>query len=135
MRRALERCISSGKELAQIKSDLILTQTYPTFSKEMVWLDQRMETLETNSERTENMLSNGMIEETRMHYPMGWPSIQACLKQGYREVGWFLDGRLNRDELKNAIASATRKLVGKQRNGLETVFLHNREFYLDRNRK
>ena len=134
VRRALERCISSGKELAQIKSEFdSLPKPYPTFSKEMVWLDRENGDIEERiQKRTENMLSNGMIEETRDALSKGMnlhPSLSKAV--GYREVGWFLEGKLNREELKQAIISATRKLVSKQRKWFRNRFPPQSRFLLN----
>jgi len=50
---------------------------------------------------------------------------------GYREVGWFLEGKLNREELEQAITSATRKLVSKQRKWFRNRFPPQSRFLLN----
>ena len=134
VRRALERCLSSGKELAEIKREFdSLPKPYPTFSKEMIWLDRENEDIEARiQKRTEHMLSSGMIDETRDALSKGMnlhPSLSKAV--GYREVGWFLEGKLNREELKQAITSATRKLVSKQRKWFRNRFPPKSRFLLN----
>ena len=77
----------------------------------MIWVDRENEDIEARiQKRTEHMLSSGMIDETRDALSKGMnlhPSLSKAV--GYREVGWFLEGKLNREELKQAITSADPK--------------------------
>lgn len=125
VRRALERCIHSGKELIEIKREFeALPSPYGAFSKSMIWLDRENDDLEARIEkRTETMLGSGMIEETQKALSIGMdkhPSLSNAV--GYREVRLFLEGHLSRTELSSAISGATRKLVSKQRKWFRNRF-------------
>lgn len=125
VRRALERCMQSGKELIEIKREFdALPTPYSAFYKSMIWLDRENDDLESRIEkRTETMLSAGMIEETQKALSNGMgkhPSLSNAV--GYREVRLFLEGHLCRTELSAAISGATRKLVSKQRKWFRNRF-------------
>ena len=133
VRRALERCMQSGKELVDIRREFdALPTPYAECSKSMIWLDRENEDVERRIERrTEKMLGNGMIEETQEALSQGMsqhPSLTNAV--GYREVRLFLEGELNRAELKSAIAGATRKLVSKQRKWFRNRFPVGSRFLL-----
>jgi len=118
VRKALERCLQTGKEIAMIRQEFNrLPKPYAGYEKMMVWLDRENEDIEERIERrTQKMLQEGMIEETQRALESGMsehPSL--CNAVGYREVRHYLEGKTNIEELKQSISVATRKLVSKQR--------------------
>lgn len=116
--RALERCLSSGKTLDRTRRDYQeLPKPYAEFSKRMVWLDRENEEIELRiSHRTNAMLKEGLVEETRELLEKGMQGNPTAMSSiGYREVIQYIRGQLTKDELPKEINASTRRLVAKQR--------------------
>ena len=116
--RALERCLSSGKTLDRIRRDYQeLPKPYAEFSKRMVWLDRENEEIELRiSHRTNAMLKEGLVEETRELLEKGMQGNPTAMSSiGYREVIQYIRGQLTKNELPKEINASTRRLVAKQR--------------------
>ena len=121
--RALERCLASGRTLAELsaefsrqpapfagwKVDVVLLERDPAE------LDRRIE------ERAKAMLEAGLVEEVRRLLAAGLRDNPSAAKAiGYREVIAMLDGRLPAGGLAAEIARDTRALVKKQRTWFRT---------------
>ena len=116
--RALERCLSSGKSLEELKDAFQkLPKPYPQFDKKVVWLDRENSDLEERiSRRTQEMLDSGLLEETREILNHGLSNNSAASASiGYREAIACLGGDIPEAELESKINLSTRKLVSKQR--------------------
>lgn len=66
-------------------------------------------------ERTLKMLDEGIIEETEHFLNSGFENWAPLSSVGYHETKEYLQGRLKREELAQAITQATMKLVKKQK--------------------
>lgn len=120
--RALERCLASGRTLAELAADFS-AQPAPFAGWEIklaeivrgaAELDARIEA------RTGAMLRAGLVEEVRGLIPRGLrdnPSAARAI--GYREVLAQIDGELQGD-LEKSIVQSTRALVKKQRTWFRT---------------
>jgi len=116
--RALERCISSGESLEELKDAFQkLPKPYSQFDKKVVWLDRENTDLEERiSRRTQKMLDSGLLKETRGILNHGLSKNSAASSSiGYREAISCLGGEIPEAELGTRINLSTRKLVSKQR--------------------
>jgi tRNA dimethylallyltransferase len=116
--KALIRCLATGSTYRDLLRDFrCMPPPLPDWDKE-VWLVERdpAELQERNRRRVADMLQAGLIEEVRALRARGFErNPSACGAIGYREVLDFLDGRLARERLAEAIITHTSQLVRKQR--------------------
>ena len=116
--RALERCLASGKTLAELRAEFARQPgAFADWRAELVRLERTREELERRiAQRVAAMLHGGLIGEVRRLRAEGFernPSAAGAI--GYREVLAMLDGKLAEAELAAEIAKNTRALVKKQR--------------------
>lgn len=72
-------------------------------------LHQRIE------ERCDNMLNNGLIEETKQILQAGYSAeLQALQTVGYRQVILFLNGEISREQMEKDFKTATRRYAKRQ---------------------
>ncbi|MDQ5978696.1 MAG: tRNA dimethylallyltransferase [Verrucomicrobiota bacterium] len=121
--RALERCLVSGRTLADLLADFA-AQPSPfadcevrlcELVREPAELDARIEA------RVTLMLQAGLVDEVRGLLARGLkqnPSVAGAI--GYRETVDFIEGRLTEAELAPLIGKNTRALVKKQRTWFKT---------------
>ena len=115
--RALERCLASGRTLAELARDFGRQPApFADWEVRLTRLDRPRPELDARiHERVRSMLGAGLIEEVRRLRAAGLernPSAASAI--GYRETIDFLAGRLGEAELATAIAQNTRALVKKQ---------------------
>lgn len=121
--RALERCLASGKTLAELSADFA-RQAGP-FAE---WETSLTELVRSPAElsqritmRVEGMLRAGLVDEVRRLRAQGLEqNPSAALAIGYREVIALLDGRLEEAQLAEVIGKNTRALAKKQRTWFRT---------------
>ncbi|MBI2497924.1 MAG: tRNA (adenosine(37)-N6)-dimethylallyltransferase MiaA [Opitutae bacterium] len=121
--RALERCRTSGRTLAELLKDFA-AQPAPfadfvvkltELVRDPAELDRRIE------QRVAAMLDAGLVAEVRELLKQGLKQNPSAARAiGYRETVDFLEGRLPEAELAAAIAKNTRALVKKQRTWFKT---------------
>lgn len=131
--RALERCLSSGLRLSQLRKEFqALPVPYASFQKRCIWLDRSNEDIEKRiALRAAKMIEEGLIGETEALLKCGLPSNHAaCSSVGYREVCSYLQNKISREELIPAICKATRKLVSKQRKWFRKRFPETSHFII-----
>jgi len=121
--RALERCVASGRPLAELAADFARQPgPFADWQTRLVRLDRPRAELEARIDaRVRAMLDAGLVAEVRRLRAEGLernPSAARAI--GYRETLAMLDGRLRPDELAAAIAQGTRALVKKQRTWFRT---------------
>jgi tRNA dimethylallyltransferase len=121
--RALERCLVTGKTLAELKDEFAATPSafadcevrLTELTRDKDDLDRRIET------RVQEMLRAGLVDEVRRLLPLGLKDNPSAARAiGYRETVDFLEGRLAESELAPAIIRNTRALVKKQRTWFKT---------------
>lgn len=122
--RALERCISSGKTVLELKERMLqLPKPYPHLDKKVCILSRSDEELKSRiSQRTMSMLNSGLVEEVEelLNQGLGENAV-ASNAIGYREVIAFLGGEIiTREELSATITQNTWKLVRKQKKWFRT---------------
>jgi tRNA dimethylallyltransferase len=128
--RALERCLASGRTLAELHADFAAQPApfsgYPVRLCELVRdpaeLDQRIE------RRVAAMLAAGLVDEVRDLLAQGLrenPSAARAI--GYRETLEVIAGRQPESGLAAAIAQNTRALVKKQRTWFKTQLPAHRQ--------
>ncbi len=121
--RALERCLASGRPLADLQADFAaLPAPFPGWRLAVVQLDRPREALAPRIEaRVRAMLAKGLVEEVRGLLAQGLadnPSASRAI--GYREVIEVLAGTAPEPGLAERIAANTRALVKKQRTWFRT---------------
>lgn len=81
----------------------------------IIGLELDKPTLRQNIEkRTRAMLNNGFMQEVEKLRSEFGEDCPALLTTGYKEVGEYLDGKLEKSELSEAIVASTLKLAKKQ---------------------
>lgn len=123
--RGLERCLASGKTILRLKKEFkSLEVPFASFEKRLLWLDRKNQDLEgIIARRTEQMLKDGLIEETENLLSMGVEKNASVLNSvGYRECIAYLQGNISDQELLGSINRSTRKLVSKQRKWFRKQF-------------
>lgn len=116
--RALERCIETGKTLAQLRDEFArLDNPLVRASKRLTILERDREELARRIElRVERMLEDGLVEEVRGLIARGIETNPSAARAiGYREVIAYLAGEYDWDSMKEAICVNTRRLAKKQR--------------------
>lgn len=121
--RALERCLASGRTLAELAADFARQPSpFVEWRTALTLIDRAPAELEQRiALRVEAMLRAGLVEEVRALVTAGLrenPSAARAI--GYREVIDFFDGRLAEKDLAGEIAKNTRALVKKQRTWFRT---------------
>ena len=121
--KALERCMASGKTLAELRQSFDETKN-PLLDapKKLIRLDREKGELGRRIEqRIDQMLEGGLIDEVRRLKEQGFErNPSAALAIGYRESLAFLRGEMDREELRERIAINTRRLAKKQRTWFRT---------------
>ena len=121
--RALERCLASGKTLAELQAEFEAQPTpYAEYEKELILLERSVEDLRSRCAlRVDTMLAAGLIEEVAQLKRQGIernPSAAAAI--GYRETLAYLRGELDLDNLRQLITIHTQQLAKKQRTWFRT---------------
>lgn len=121
--RALERCLASGRTLADLAADFARQPSpFAGWEVKLVQLDRPpAELAQRIEQRVAAMLAAGLVEEVRGLLAQGLqenPSAAQAI--GYREVIAMLAGRLPAAQLAAEIAQNTRALVKKQRTWFRT---------------
>jgi tRNA dimethylallyltransferase len=118
--KALERCLASGRPLAEIHAQFKDARgVFDAERKHTVLLEREPAELAVRIEqRVRAMLASGLVEEVRElrdsgKLRVGFPAAQAV---GYREtLAWLNSGGTDEEALVASIALSTRQLVSKQR--------------------
>lgn len=123
VQRALERCMASGKTLAELQAEFKAQPApYAQCEKELILLERSVEDLRSRcAVRVDAMLEAGLIEEVAQLKRQGIernPSAAAAI--GYRETLAYLRGELNLDQLRQQITVHTQQLAKKQRTWFRT---------------
>ncbi|MDB6168650.1 MAG: tRNA delta(2)-isopentenylpyrophosphate transferase [Verrucomicrobia bacterium] len=121
--RALERCLSSGRPVAELAADFARRRgPFSEWEIQLVRIDQPPAVLNERIEsRVSAMLSAGLIDEVRGLLAAGLKDNPSAARAiGYREVISFLEGTLPGQKLAAEIAKNTRALVKKQRTWFRT---------------
>ena len=127
--RALERCIATGRTLAELKAEFLAQPgAFADWRVELVRLERPADDLNARiTVRVAEMLRRGLVEEVRQQRSAGLelnPSAARAI--GYREVLAVLDGQLPERELAAEIVKNTRGLVRKQRTWFRTQLPEHR---------
>ena len=128
---ALKRCLSSGKNIADLLDSFKKQGTcFDMFDKFTILLDLDKEEIYSRVvKRTERMLKNGLIDEVFVllkRYKNLCNSAKNAI--GYRETVSWLSHPTSEDDLKNKIISDTMKLVKKQRTWFRTQIPINAKY-------
>jgi tRNA dimethylallyltransferase len=121
--RALERCLSSGRNLRQLAEDFARRPgAFADCRIELTRLEREPADLLWRLERrVDAMLEAGLVEEVRRLLPQGLASNPSASRAiGYREVIAMLQGALPAEKLRDEIVADTRALVKKQRTWFRT---------------
>ena len=121
--RALERCLASGRTLAELQADFAAQPApFADFEVKLCELVREPAELDARIEaRVAAMLSAGLVDEVRGLLARGLkqnPSAAGAI--GYRETVEFIEGRLPEAELRPLIVKNTRALAKKQRTWFKT---------------
>ena len=123
VQRALERCLASGRDLAELAEDFA-RQPSPLAGHEvkLTRLERAPESLnERIDQRVNLMLRAGLVDEVRRLRGEGLEQNPSAARAiGYREVLALLDGSIAEPALAAEVAKNTRALVKKQRTWFRT---------------
>ena len=131
--RGLERCLTSGKTLLELKKEFEgQEKPYAGFEKRVLWLDRGNEEIESRiAKRTEQMLENGLLREAEKLVSSGiYNNPSASNSIGYRECIACLKGEITELDLAKEINNSTRRLVSKQRKWFRKHLGENASFML-----
>ena len=131
--RGLERCLTSGKTLLELKKEFEgQEKPYAGFEKRVLWLDRGNEEIESRiAKRTEQMLENGLLSEAEKLVSSGiYNNPSASNSIGYRECIACLKGEITEIDLAKEINNSTRRLVSKQRKWFRKHLGENASFLL-----
>jgi len=131
--RGLERCLTSGKTLLELKKEFEEQEKpYAGFEKRVLWLDRGNEEIETRiAKRTEQMLKNGLLSEAEKLVSSGiYNNPSASNSIGYRECIACLKGEITEIDLAKEINNSTRRLVSKQRKWFRKHLGENASFII-----
>ena len=131
--RGLERCLTSGKTLLELKKEFEgQEKPYAGFEKRVLWLDRGNEEIESRiAKRTEQMLENGLLSEAEKLVSSGiYNNPSASNSIGYRECIACLKGEITEIDLAKEINNSTRRLVSKQRKWFRKHLGENASFIL-----
>ena len=131
--RALERCLTSGKTLVELKKEFEEQEKpYVGFEKRVLWLDRGNDEIESRiAKRTEQMLENGLLREAEKLVSSGiYNNPSASNSIGYRECIACLKGEITELDLAKEIKNSTRRLVSKQRKWFRKHLGENASFML-----
>jgi tRNA dimethylallyltransferase len=132
--RALERCLASGRPLAELAADFARQPApFADWDLRLTRLDRMPADLEKRIEvRVAAMLADGLVEEVARLRAAGLEKNASAAKAiGYREVIAVLDGKLAEKDLAGTIAQNTRALVKKQRTWFRTQLPEHRTIMAD----
>jgi tRNA dimethylallyltransferase len=121
--RALERCLASGKTLAELSANFARQPSpFAEWSASLTEIQRAPAELESRIEtRVCAMVKDGLVEEVRRMRAQGFEKNPSAARAiGYREVLDFLDGKLAEKNLVAEISKNTRALVKKQRTWFRT---------------
>jgi tRNA dimethylallyltransferase len=121
--RALERCLASGRTLAELAEAFARTPgPFADWTPDCVRLERPASELDERiARRVGQMLRDGLVEEVRRLRAEGFEAnASAAGAIGYRETLAMLDGRLSAGSLAAEIVRNTRALVKKQRTWFRT---------------
>lgn len=121
--RALERCLASGRTLAELAEDFARQPSpFANCDVTLTRLDREPDDLAQRIDvRVEAMLREGLVDEVRRLRDEGLEQNPSAARAiGYREVIAMLDGELATADLAAEIAKNTRALVKKQRTWFRT---------------
>ncbi len=128
--RALERCLASGRTLAEMNRDFA-AQPGPFADCEILLCElvrEKGELEQRITQRVAAMLRAGLLDEVRGLLARGLKDNESAAKAiGYRESIACLEGRLPERELAETIAKNTRGLVKKQRTWFKTQLPAHRQ--------
>ncbi len=121
--RALERCLASGRTLADLQADFAAQPSpFAEFEVRLCELVREPAELEARiGQRVAAMLRAGLVDEVRVLLGRGLklnPSVAGAI--GYRETIDCIEGRLPEAGLAALIAKNTQALVKKQRTWFRT---------------
>jgi tRNA dimethylallyltransferase len=123
--KALERCLASGRPLAEIHARFREAPgPFDAFGRHTVLLTREPPALAARIKaRARTMLANGLVEEVRRLRDTGKlvPGTPAASAVGYREtLDWLAHGGGNHNTLLEAITLSTRQLAARQRKWFRT---------------
>jgi len=121
--RALERCLASGRTLAELKAEFAAQPSpFAAYEIKLCELMREKSALDVRIERrVATMLQAGLVEEVKELLANGLMQNPSAAKAiGYRETIECLNGQLPVGDLAAKIAQNTRGLVKKQRTWFKT---------------
>jgi tRNA dimethylallyltransferase len=121
--RALERCLASGRTLAELKAEFVAQPSpFAAYEIKLCELVREKSALDVRIEqRVATMLQAGLVEEVKELLANGLTQNPSAAKAiGYRETIECLNGQLPAGDLAAKIAQNTRGLVKKQRTWFKT---------------
>lgn len=108
--RALEVIIATGNPFSAQRN-----KGKPLFDALQLGIDlARPELYRRIDERVEEMIKNGLVEETKILLKKYIPSLPSMSGIGYKEIGEYLNGKMTLEEAKQKIKNRTHAYVRRQ---------------------
>jgi tRNA dimethylallyltransferase len=108
--RAIEVCLTTGKKFSSLRKN---TKKKRKFNYVFIGLDrERSELFKIINSRTDNMILNGLIEESRDLYP--FKNLNALNTVGYKELFDFIDEKIPLSQAIEDIKTNTRRYAKRQ---------------------
>ncbi len=109
--RALEVYLITGKTISELRKS---NQKLPLKWLLICLFPERKKLYERINSRVEEMLEDGLIEETKRIIKEFGSNAYALGSIGYKEVREYLSGNMNFEEMKESIKKATRNYAKRQ---------------------
>jgi tRNA dimethylallyltransferase len=115
--RALEvlRHSDDGLSLSEIRANQLISNESETFTFNKIGLFRNRDSLRQKvTLRVREMMAAGFIDEVKSLRGEGLTAWSPLNSVGYKEVQAFLDGKLSKDQLEQAIVTSTMQLAKRQ---------------------
>jgi len=108
--RALEVCMTTGEKFSALRKN---SKKERNFNCILVGLDRKRDELfERISQRTDDMIANGLVEEAAGLLP--YRNLNALNTVGYKELFEYFDGRISLEQAIEDIKTNTRRYAKRQ---------------------
>jgi tRNA dimethylallyltransferase len=108
--RALEVCLTTGEKFSALRKN---SKKERNFKCILIGLDRKREELfERISQRTDQMIANGLVEEAEKLLP--YRHLNALNTVGYKEIFEYFDGQISLEHAVENIKTNTRRYAKRQ---------------------
>lgn len=110
LQRAIEVCYQTGLPYFSFRKNTAKNRDFKIVKTALLW--DRNELISRINKRVENMIADGLVEETRAMYPKR--HLNSLNTVGYKEMFEYFDGKITLDEAIEQIKISTRQYAKRQ---------------------